>query len=257
MSTIPHTVSEFTGYNYNELKYNSTDSIITGGFVFDLCLLLQKCGIDIAATTEYDQTVENALKNFQKLIGIDQTGILTDGTLQSIAIYANNSMSDTIESDNEDTVSTVEVFSESPHYQSFFGDKNFKTNRKNKKDIKIVFGNNNITKTIKNVFMRSVTVEVDTSGNPIFEVYEFIAQDIKESDEIADTNKYEPGRDIEETPQIEYIYNFNKTDTEDVLVDGVVSNGIEQIEGLEEYVDSWTPVAEEEPENFEELWESG
>ena len=38
--------------------------------------------------------------------------------------------------------------------------------------------------------MRSVSVEVDTSGNPISEVYEFIAQDIIETDEFRDRNKY-------------------------------------------------------------------
>jgi hypothetical protein len=38
--------------------------------------------------------------------------------------------------------------------------------------------------------MLSVSVEVDTSGNPSFEVYEFVARDIIESDEISDINKY-------------------------------------------------------------------
>lgn len=38
--------------------------------------------------------------------------------------------------------------------------------------------------------MRSVSVQVDTSGNPISEVYNFIARDIKESDANEDINKY-------------------------------------------------------------------
>ena len=43
--------------------------------------------------------------------------------------------------------------------------------------------------------MRSVSVEVDTSGNPISEVYEFIARDIKESDEINDVTRYNGNED--------------------------------------------------------------
>jgi hypothetical protein len=38
--------------------------------------------------------------------------------------------------------------------------------------------------------MRSVSVQVDTSGNPISETYNFIARDIKESDASEDYNKY-------------------------------------------------------------------
>ena len=38
--------------------------------------------------------------------------------------------------------------------------------------------------------MRSMSVQVDTSGNPISEVYNFIARDIKESDASEDLGKY-------------------------------------------------------------------
>ena len=56
--------------------------------------------------------------------------------------------------------------------------------------------------------MRSVSVEVDTSGNPISETYEFIARDIKESDEISDVNKYN-GNDSHTSSDVNYIFNFN------------------------------------------------
>ena len=39
--------------------------------------------------------------------------------------------------------------------------------------------------------MRGVSTEYDTSGNPISETYEFIAQDLTESDEFRDKEKYE------------------------------------------------------------------
>jgi hypothetical protein len=99
-------------------------------------------------------------------------------------------MSDIIEGEDEAGDGIVAELSESPHYNSFFDNDNFKMHRRNHKDIKIVFGNKSITKTIKDVFMRSVSVEVDTSGNPVSEIYEFIARDVIESDEIADVNKY-------------------------------------------------------------------
>jgi hypothetical protein len=84
-----------------------------------------------------------------------------------------------------------------------------KTHRRNYKDIKIVFGNNTVVKTIKNVFMRSVSVEVDTSGNPISETYEFIAQDIVESDEIMDSSKYLTKED-ETSTDITYQFPYFK-----------------------------------------------
>ena len=59
--------------------------------------------------------------------------------------------------------------------------------------------------------MRSVSVEVDTSGNPISEVYEFIARDIKESDEISDINKYTGTSKIADNPsQVAFAYPSGK-----------------------------------------------
>ena len=105
------------------------------------------------------------------------------------------------EEDNEETIEN-----DSPHYNSFFKEDNLKLHRQNRKDIKIVFGSNSITKTIKDVFMRSVSVEVDTSGNPISEIYEFIARDVQESDEITDINKY---RDDEPATSADVPYDFS------------------------------------------------
>ena len=112
---------------------------------------------------------------------------------------------------DDDSVTTSESLDESnsPHYESFFSKDRYKTFRRNSKDIKIIFGNGSIVKTIKNVFMRSVNVEVDTSGNPISEVYEFIAQDVKESDEISDAMKYnEIDEEVIVTSNIKYVYPF-------------------------------------------------
>ena len=198
---IAQTIPELTNYQYNELTYNLSTNLIVGNFMYKVCDLLDKCYINIEPTNVYDYDVANAVAEFQASIGATPTGILTTSLLQSMILYADK-VKDEIESGEEVTSgTTVDNLLQSPHYGSFFDDDNYKTHRRNGKDIKIVFGNNSITKTIKNVFMRSVTVEVDTSGNPISEVYEFIAQDVTESDEMNDIKKYS-NVDIEESMYI-------------------------------------------------------
>ena len=206
---IPQSIPELTNYEYNELSYNSASTLINGDFVSQVCQLLDKCGIEIDYTTTYDDTVANAVSQFQQIAGIDSTGILTTNTWQSMIIYSDK-MSDTIEDDSEDNENYDETSSDSPHYNSFFDDDNYKMHRRNHKDIKIVFGNNSVVKTIKDVFMRSVTVEVDTSGNPISEIYEFIARDVTESDEISDVDKYTNEESLAPS-DITYNFNFNKS----------------------------------------------
>lgn len=185
-------IPELTNYQYNELSYNSADTLITGSFIYQICDLLNKCKINVQPTNVYDNTVENAVIEFQQATGMNVTGVLTTSTLQAMIVYADK-MSDVIYGDDESSEDSEDTPSSSPHYNSFFDDNKYKMHRKNHKDITIVFGNKSITKTIKDVFMRSVSVEVDTSGNPISEVYEFIARDVKESDEISDVNKYNAG----------------------------------------------------------------
>lgn len=183
------TIPELTNYEYNELHYSSATTLITGSFMYEICDLLDKCGFTVKVTDTYDDTVASAVSDFQSAMNIANTGILTTATLQAMILYASK-MSDIIESGEDVSEETINKLTESPHYSSFFDDDNYKMHRRNKKDIKIVFGNNSITKTIKDVYMRSVSVEVDTSGNPISETYEFIARDVVESDEISDINKY-------------------------------------------------------------------
>lgn len=182
------TVSELTSNEYNELCYNSAGDIIKGEYVSYVCFLLNKSGVRVSITSSYDDTVHAAVLEFQKSHNLPQTGNLNDNTFKHLIYYANE-MSDSI-SDDGDDLSAEDVLSELPHYDTYFGEDKYKIYRKNHKDIKIVFGNESIVKTIKDVFMLSVSVEVDTSGNPISEVYEFIARDVVESDEISDIEKY-------------------------------------------------------------------
>lgn len=189
MSVIPQTIGELTNYEYNELYYNSAKKIITGSYISIICDLLSKCGVSVKTTSSYDETLSKAVAKYQTSVKLKSTGILDNTTLQTMLLQSSK-MSDAITEDEAEQEESESILSDSPHYNSYFKDDNYKMHRKNHKDIKISFGNNSIVKTIKDVFMRSVTVEVDTSGNPISEVYEFIARDVKESDEITDLDKY-------------------------------------------------------------------
>lgn len=204
---VKQTIAELTGEGYNELRYSAASEPITGDFVCDVCQILNKCGINVDITDQYDETVAGAVASFQKMIGNSQTGILNNATWQGMIYYASK-MSDVIEDDSSSDDEMDDTTSNSPHFNPFFDTDKFKLHRQNHKDIKIVLGNSSVVKTLKDVFMRSVSVEVDTSGNPISETYEFIARDIKESDEISDAGKY-VGNESKASSDIKYIYNFD------------------------------------------------
>lgn len=208
----PQSISELTGNKYNELRYNSSGTPITGSFVNQVCEMLNKCGIDINSTNVYNDTVEKAVLEFQDKAAIPMTGILSNDTWKSMIDFSEH-MSNIVDNKEQLTEETSSEESDSPHYNSFFDSEKNKTHRKNHKDIVIQFGNKSITKTIKDVFMRSVTVEVDTSGNPIFEIYEFIARDIKESDEASDASRYTSDQDSSASSDIQYNFNFVKPTT--------------------------------------------
>jgi peptidoglycan hydrolase-like protein with peptidoglycan-binding domain len=190
MIETPTTVLNWTGH-YSELKLGDECDDIQ-----ELRILLNKAGINMEKyntgenVNYYDTGLEEAVSEFQKIsMGIEPTMKVDDATLNALIIVANN-MSDIIYSETTSQI-TIDTSDENlPHFDSFFAADNKKVGRKNQVDIKIILGDNNIIKTIHNVYMRSVSTEFDTSGNPISEVYEFIAQDFFESDEPNDINKY-------------------------------------------------------------------
>lgn len=168
----------------------------TGPKISDLRKELDKAGIDMSKYNynsdleEYDTGLEEAVSEFQKIyMGINPTGEVDDFTLNSILTCAQN-MSDIIYSETVGLIDNDTADDGMAHFDSFFNTENKKMTRKNKVDIKIVLGDNSVVKTIHNVYMRSVSTEFDTSGNPISEIYEFIAQDLTETDEPNDINKY-------------------------------------------------------------------
>lgn len=184
------TVRDFTD-DIDEISYGNK-----GPYVLTIRDLLSKSGIDIYNKYsyddiyEYDEGMEQAVMEFQKSQGLNQSGIVDNDTLNTLISVSNN-MSDIIYSEGIEDTAVDTSTSDNPHFDSFFSKNNLKDVRRNQQDIKIVLGNNSVTKTIHNVHMRSVSTEFDTSGNPISETYEFIAQDLTESDEYRDNSKYE------------------------------------------------------------------
>ena len=218
MSLHQFTIPELTGYEYKELKYSAVSLPIVFGFILQIRQLLNKAGIFVNTDSkEYDAELSNKVKEFQSKNGLNDNGILDTTTLQTLIRESDKkSKSDVIEEDEEETSNTDNSVSTNPHYNSFFNEDNYKTFRKNRKNIKIVLGNNSNTKTIIDVFFRSQTVEYDTSGNPISEVYEFIAKDIKESDEINDLDKYTTIYESTSSSDVQYIYNEVEPMTEGI-----------------------------------------
>ncbi len=205
---IKQTISELTDYKYSELIYNTAKSLIIGLFMEQVCDLLNKSGASVNETDTYDASVEKAVSEFQQKNNLAATGILDTDTWQSMIASAEEMPNSITTPEEPSDENEGKDQSDSPHYNSFFDEDKNKTHRRNRKDIVIQFGNKTITKTIKDVYMRNVTVEVDTSGNPIFEIYEFIGRDIKESDEASDSKNYTSENEPTSSSDIKYNFNF-------------------------------------------------
>ena len=197
-----YTVSELTNYQYRELVYDSASSTqLQFDFLSEICRLLSLAVPSESGSTEFisertvfDEELSQKIGIFQEIAKIDVTGILNDTTLKTLVLYVENNFNDEVTDDDsseEETQEDESTKNDSPRFNSFFGEDKYKMHRRNRQNIEIVFGRGSIKKTIIDVFIRSVSVEVDTSGNPISEVYEFIARDIKESDELSDYDKYD------------------------------------------------------------------
>ena len=223
-----NTVKELTGYQTSEVKY-SISKILTNNYPFIryMCQDLRKLGLySYADTTRYVPALATAVKEFkQKYMGISNNSIINDEFIKALKSEANKTASDTINTTGNTDVpgnvgedgDTYEAYLDSTdsdrtdnigaHYGQFFSEQNSKQFRQNKRDIRIVLGDGTVTKVIKEVYMRSVGTDVDASGNPISETYEFIAKDITETDNPEDVNGYSAfGEDFD---QIEYTPKTN------------------------------------------------
>ena len=204
------TISDLTNGKYSSLEYNSTgNNNYTGPVVKEILKLIEKTGTDIkSVTNSVDITFKDIIIRYQRNNNLNPTGVVDDSLLQHIY---NNAMGITpteIKTTEEETINIDSDSLYDAHYDPYFLNTSTKQYRRNHKDIIISIGDGAVTKTIKDVFMRSVSVQVDTSGNPISEVYSFIARDIKESDAPEDATKYiGEEKDISASSDIKYNYD--------------------------------------------------
>lgn len=216
------TIERLTDGKYKSLRYDSSKSSdinYNGPLISEVLKLIDKTGLDVGNTNTYvtGKYFRNVIMRYQKANGLKQDGILNDDLLHHIynksQEMANTEIEDNDSNDTNDTGDeNLEIDFEEidPHYDPFFLNNSSKQYRQNHKDIVISLGDGAHTKTIKNVFMRSVSVQVDTSGNPISEVYNFIARDIIESDAEEDQYKYlveDNTNNVSSSSDIKY--NFN------------------------------------------------
>lgn len=188
-------IRDLTHGQFSSFGYDSTGNNYSGPLVQEIVNLIDRAGGDVTNTkvSAVGSAFRNIILNYQKKFKLLKTGILDDNLLHDIYKRANSGANNEINdssNDNNDNNNSASSDLYDAHYDPFFLNNSSKVYRKNHKDIVISFGDGANTKTIKDVFMRSVSVQVDTSGNPISETYNFIARDIKESDASEDYNKY-------------------------------------------------------------------
>lgn len=188
-------IRDLTHGQFSSLGYDSTGNNYSGPLVQEVVNLIDRAGGDVTNTkvSAVGSAFRNIILNYQKKFKLLKTGILDDNLLHDIYKRANSGANNEINdssNNNDDNNNSASSDLYDAHYDPFFLNNSSKVYRKNHKDIVISFGDGANTKTIKDVFMRSVSVQVDTSGNPISETYNFIARDIKESDASEDYNKY-------------------------------------------------------------------
>lgn len=207
-------IKDLTNGQFSSLEYDSTGNNYSGPLVQKIVDLIDRAGGDVTNTrvSTIGSVFRNIILNYQKKYGLKQTGVLDDELLHDIynraKALANNEITEDSQSDDEEDNNSSSSNIYDAHYDPFFLNNSDKVFRKNHKDIIISLGDNANTKIIKDVFMRSVSVQVDTSGNPISETYNFIARDIKESDTSEDSNKYIGERsELSSSSDIKYSYD--------------------------------------------------
>lgn len=209
------TVYEFTGGAYKVIKYNPDFSIVTDDYGTDslpgvtnqnaaewlikLKDLLAICGYQVTSiesNSYYDLDFCEKVQQFCIDHNLENPdGSVTDTVLSALIDAGKSVVDDTTKGEADDEPEKDDegdgIDTDSEHYDSFFEESNERVFRKNKTNLIVSFGDGSIAHTIYDIHMRSVGVEVDTSGNPIFETYEFIAKDVTDSSEPNDNDRYQ------------------------------------------------------------------
>jgi hypothetical protein len=191
------------------IQFKSSGTNVSGDYINEIIKRISQTGID---TSKYGNSgkvninFDKIVKAYQKANNLKVNGTVTKDLIDHIMNKVKIEHPDQIEesdllpqerADSSDSYynssedeEDVEDKIYDPHYEPFFLNESSKQPRRNRKDIIISLGNGAVIKRIKDVYMRSVATNFDTSGKPITEAYTFIARDIKESDASEDDNIY-------------------------------------------------------------------
>lgn len=214
-------------FDYSDLMYpirydnnvdpNRNSSRDKGDYINEIVKMFKQAGINISnydGSGALNLAFDKIVKNYQKKHNLPVDGAVTFNLLKNVEDTINKSNPEKIEDDTP--ASTQDITEEDaedddlydPHYEPFFLNTSGKVYKRNRKDIIISIGDGTVIKRIKDVYMRSVSTEFDTSGKPISEVYQFIARDVKESDAPEDDNIYIGEDDILQASS-DIKYNFD------------------------------------------------
>lgn len=168
-------------YTYNPSRplMESTELLAVGRYLATLGFLKSA---HIGKAYDYNYSV--AVKAYQKSKGLNADGQLTENLIKQLEADCSAKLAHTTPPNSQTNRSTdVNLFIE----DSFFSEQRESVLRNGGYSIVMVIGDDHqYTKTITGVRMRSKTIQVDGSGNPIMETYEFIAKDLKENTEPTD-----------------------------------------------------------------------
>lgn len=129
-------------------------------------------------TCFYDANYYSAVKKFQKAHGFQVNGVLTDEVIGSIKEVYEAFLQGNEAVENGAVTTTVAA----ERTDTFFGAHRKELLRQNNNDIRIIIGEQKQhVKLLKDVHLRSKSVNFDASGQAISETYEFIAKDLIET----------------------------------------------------------------------------
>ena len=136
---------------------------------------------------------EDAVKSWQRSINETPTGWVSESNWNTLfgnrddnsgtINYDDTANSEYHKDGNIFTTGTPSTINKHVTEMPFFNDQSAKQLRKSNIDIQISFGaNNSMNRTLKNVFMRSVGQQIGANGEPIYDLYEFVARDLVDSE---------------------------------------------------------------------------
>lgn len=145
--------------------------------IYSLGFLERKYVIDY-----YSIATENAVIRYQKYKKLVPTGRVNKETFK--ALFKSNAEFEDEDINKNVDDNTTKQYGDNNN-DTFFSNNSDTIMRSNNNDITITYGEGNKSKTLKNVIFKSKTQAIDPNDGSLVDEYEFIARDLKETEDIA------------------------------------------------------------------------